>query len=95
MTLEEQKFLQALGLRLRQRREAQHLTQAQLGERCGLLRRKALGEQPILANGDVVLQDTRGFEKELQKRKPGDKVDLVLSRDGKIRKVTVTVGKKS
>jgi transcriptional regulator with XRE-family HTH domain len=38
MNLEEQHFLQALGVRIRQRREALTLTQAQLGQRCGLHR---------------------------------------------------------
>ena len=36
MNLDEQDFLQAVGLRIRKRREAQNLTQAQLGERCDL-----------------------------------------------------------
>ncbi len=36
MNLDEQDFLQAVGLRIRTRREAQNLTQAQLGERCDL-----------------------------------------------------------
>jgi transcriptional regulator with XRE-family HTH domain len=38
MDLEQQAFLRAVGDRVRQRREAQNLTQAQLGERCGLHR---------------------------------------------------------
>jgi transcriptional regulator with XRE-family HTH domain len=38
MNLEEQRFLQAVGLRIRERREALRLTQAKLGERCGLHR---------------------------------------------------------
>ena len=36
MNLEDQEFLQAVGLRIRTRREAQNLTQAQLGDRCDL-----------------------------------------------------------
>ena len=36
MNLDEQEFLQAVGLRIRTRREAQNLTQAQLGENCDL-----------------------------------------------------------
>lgn len=36
MNLEDQKFLEAIGLRIRTRRESQNLTQAQLGERCDL-----------------------------------------------------------
>jgi transcriptional regulator with XRE-family HTH domain len=36
MNLDEQHFLQEVGLRIRTRREAQNLTQAQLGERCDL-----------------------------------------------------------
>ena len=36
MNLEDQDFLQAVGLRIRTRREAQNLTQAQLGDRCDL-----------------------------------------------------------
>jgi transcriptional regulator with XRE-family HTH domain len=38
MNLDEQAFLRELGARIRQRREQQNLTQAQLGERCGLHR---------------------------------------------------------
>jgi transcriptional regulator with XRE-family HTH domain len=38
MNLDEQDFLRALGGRIRQRREEQNLTQAQLGERCDLHR---------------------------------------------------------
>lgn len=38
MNLDEQQFLQAVGHRIRTRREGQNLTQAQLGERCGLHR---------------------------------------------------------
>ncbi len=38
MNLDERRFLQAIGLRVRKRREAQNLTQAQLGQRCGLHR---------------------------------------------------------
>ena len=36
MNLDEQEFLQAVGLRIRTRREAQNLTQAQLGDNCDL-----------------------------------------------------------
>ena len=36
MNLDEQHYLQAVGLRIRTRREAQNLTQAQLGENCDL-----------------------------------------------------------
>ena len=36
MNLEDQEFLQAVGLRIRTRREARNLTQAQLGDRCDL-----------------------------------------------------------
>ena len=36
MNLDEKNFLQEVGLRIRTRREAQNLTQAQLGERCDL-----------------------------------------------------------
>jgi transcriptional regulator with XRE-family HTH domain len=38
MDLKEQTFLRELGLRIRQRREELGLTQAELGERCGLHR---------------------------------------------------------
>ena len=38
MNLDDQDFLRELGGRLRRRREEQNLTQAQLGERCGLHR---------------------------------------------------------
>ena len=38
MDRQQTKFLQALGLRLRTRREGRGLTQAQLAERCGLHR---------------------------------------------------------
>jgi transcriptional regulator with XRE-family HTH domain len=38
MNLKERIFLQTIGLRVRQCREAQGWTQAQLGERCGLHR---------------------------------------------------------
>lgn len=37
-TIEETEFLRALGGRIRDRREALELTQAQLGERCSLHR---------------------------------------------------------
>jgi transcriptional regulator with XRE-family HTH domain len=36
MNLDEQEFLREVGLRIRTRREAQNLTQAQLGENCDL-----------------------------------------------------------
>ena len=36
MNLDEQHYLQSVGLRIRTRREAQNLTQAQLGENCDL-----------------------------------------------------------
>lgn len=36
MNLDEQHYLQSVGHRIRTRREAQNLTQAQLGERCDL-----------------------------------------------------------
>ena len=36
MNLDEQEFLREVGLRIRKRREAQNLTQAQLGENCDL-----------------------------------------------------------
>jgi len=36
MNLDEQHYLQSVGLRIRTRREAQNLTQAQLGESCDL-----------------------------------------------------------
>jgi transcriptional regulator with XRE-family HTH domain len=36
MNLDEQRFLEAVGGRIRQRRESLDLTQAQLGERCDL-----------------------------------------------------------
>ena len=36
MNLDEQNFLQSVGLRIRTRREARNLTQAQLGENCDL-----------------------------------------------------------
>ena len=38
MNLDEQAFLRELGGRIRHRRERQNLTQAQLGDRCGLHR---------------------------------------------------------
>ncbi len=38
MNLADKNFLRELGQRLRDRREAQNLTQAQLAERCGLHR---------------------------------------------------------
>jgi transcriptional regulator with XRE-family HTH domain len=38
MNLQARIFLQMVGLRIRRRREAQGLTQAQLGERCQLHR---------------------------------------------------------
>ncbi len=38
MNLDERHFLQELGRRLRQRREARRWTQAELGDRCGLHR---------------------------------------------------------
>jgi transcriptional regulator with XRE-family HTH domain len=38
MNLDDQDFLREVGGRLRRRREEQNLTQAQLGERCGLHR---------------------------------------------------------
>ena len=38
MNLDEQAFLRELGGRIRQRREQQNLTQAELGDRCGLHR---------------------------------------------------------
>jgi transcriptional regulator with XRE-family HTH domain len=38
MNIEEKQFLEAVGTRIRQRREGLNLTQAQLGERCGLHR---------------------------------------------------------
>ena len=38
MTLDEQTYLQAVGTRVRQRREALGLSQAELGQRCGLHR---------------------------------------------------------
>ena len=38
MNLEEEQFLRELGLRVRGRREARGLTQAQLAEQCGLHR---------------------------------------------------------
>ena len=38
MNLDEQAFLRELGGRIRRRRERQNLTQAQLGDRCGLHR---------------------------------------------------------
>ena len=38
MNLDEQRFLEKLGDRLRERRLARHLTQAQLAEQCGLHR---------------------------------------------------------
>jgi transcriptional regulator with XRE-family HTH domain len=36
MNLDEQHYLQSVGLRIRTRREAKNLTQAQLGENCDL-----------------------------------------------------------
>jgi transcriptional regulator with XRE-family HTH domain len=38
MDISQRAFLEAIGLRVRQHREAQRLTQAQLGERAGLHR---------------------------------------------------------
>jgi transcriptional regulator with XRE-family HTH domain len=38
MDLQQRAFLEAVGRRVRQRREAQNLTQQELGERCGLHR---------------------------------------------------------
>jgi transcriptional regulator with XRE-family HTH domain len=38
MNLQQRAFLQTIGHRIRQRREAQGLTQAQLGDRCRLHR---------------------------------------------------------
>jgi transcriptional regulator with XRE-family HTH domain len=38
MNLDDQKFLRDLGHRLREQREAQELTQAELADRCGLHR---------------------------------------------------------
>ena len=38
MNLDDKRFLQNLGFRLRDLRQAKHLTQAELGEKCGLHR---------------------------------------------------------
>jgi transcriptional regulator with XRE-family HTH domain len=38
MDLSQKAFLEAVGDRVRRRREAENLTQAELGERCGLHR---------------------------------------------------------
>ena len=38
MDLQQREFLEAVGRRIRQRRESQNLTQEELGERCGLHR---------------------------------------------------------
>ena len=38
MNLDDKKFLQEIGFRLRDLRQAKNLTQAELGEKCGLHR---------------------------------------------------------